>query len=92
MATHVTIPNLAEAGVVILLGGGDAGVIVISANGVHRVPGNNPEINTAVNEIEAAAALSRVNFVGAAEMSKKLGQQGLQKLAQGLRATKAAGA
>ncbi len=79
-------PIAVERVVFILLGGGDAGVFWIDANGhVHIDPGNNPETRQAVADLQAAVSLSKVQIHGAAELGQKLAQQGMKQLAQGAR-------
>jgi hypothetical protein len=80
------MPLALERVVFILLGGGDAGVFWIDANGhVHIDPGNNPETRRAISELQAAASLSKVQIEGAAELGQKLAMQGMKQLAQGAR-------
>jgi len=90
MATHVTThPVALERIAIILLGGGDAGVIWIDGKGhIHIDPGNNPDAREAVSAIQAAVSLSKVKAEGAAELTQKLALAGMQKLSQ---ATRAAG-
>lgn len=68
-------------GILILFGGGDAGGILITSHGIIRMPGNNPEVRSQLQEVAAILETAGSLVAGAQHIANESLRQRLDGVA-----------